>query len=237
MNGLFVNGRRVKEAPLEPGDVVRLGEWVGVALELERGDDSAPAAYGTIAPGLIGGNRAAGGGGACPARGAQRPGDHRRGRDRHGQGGGRARGARGERAQRRVPGRQLRGAARAAGRGGAVRLPAGRVHRRRPRQPGALPVGAARDVAARRDHRPAARPCRPRCCGCSSSARWCRSANRSPCRSTCASSSPRRNRWRRRWRQALPGRPVRPAGRADRALAAAARSPGRRARPVLAPDA
>ena len=55
MNGLFVNGRRVKEAPLEPGDVVRLGEWVGVALELEP-DDSAPAMYGTIASGLIGGN-------------------------------------------------------------------------------------------------------------------------------------------------------------------------------------
>ena len=55
MNGLFVNGRRVKEAPLEPGDVVRLGEWVGVALELERGD-TAPAIYGTIASGLIGGN-------------------------------------------------------------------------------------------------------------------------------------------------------------------------------------
>jgi len=42
MNGLFVNGRRVKEAPLEPGDVLRLGEWVGVAVELERGD-TAPA--------------------------------------------------------------------------------------------------------------------------------------------------------------------------------------------------
>jgi len=55
MNGLFVNGRRVKEAPLEPGDVVRLGEWVGVAVELEPGD-TAPATYGTIAPGLIGGN-------------------------------------------------------------------------------------------------------------------------------------------------------------------------------------
>ena len=55
MNGMFVNGRRVKEAPLEPGDVMRLGEWVGVAVELERGD-TAPPVYGTIAPGLIGGN-------------------------------------------------------------------------------------------------------------------------------------------------------------------------------------
>jgi DNA-binding NtrC family response regulator len=55
MNGLFVNGRRVKEAPLEPGDVLRLGEWVGVAVELERGD-TAPAVYSTIASGLFGGN-------------------------------------------------------------------------------------------------------------------------------------------------------------------------------------
>jgi transcriptional regulator of acetoin/glycerol metabolism len=55
MNGVFVNGRRVKEAPLERGDVVRLGEWVGVVVELLLNDD-APAVYGTIAPGLVGGN-------------------------------------------------------------------------------------------------------------------------------------------------------------------------------------
>jgi DNA-binding NtrC family response regulator len=55
MNGLFVNGRRVKEAPLDRGDVVRLGEWVGVVVELAPGDD-APVEYGAIAPGLIGGN-------------------------------------------------------------------------------------------------------------------------------------------------------------------------------------
>ena len=237
MNGLFVNGRRVKEAPLEPGDVVRLGEWVGVALELEP-DDSAPAAYGTIASGLIGGNvlraavepalRAARSDLAIIVEGETGTGKEVVARAVH----------ECERAQRRVRGRQLRGAARAARRGGAVRLPAGRVHGRRPRQPGALPVGAA-----------AGRCCSTRSATCRSplqakllrvlEQREVRAArrDRSRCRSTCASSSRRRSRWRRRWRRALPRRPVRAAGRADRALAAAARSPGRRPAAVRAPAA
>src|SRR4051794_19760233 len=37
-NGIRVGGRRVKEAHLEEGVVVRLGEWVGVVVEVPRGE-------------------------------------------------------------------------------------------------------------------------------------------------------------------------------------------------------
>ncbi len=33
-NGTWVNGRRITEHPIGPGDVVRIGEWIGVVLEL-----------------------------------------------------------------------------------------------------------------------------------------------------------------------------------------------------------
>jgi transcriptional regulator with PAS, ATPase and Fis domain len=57
MNGSFVNGRRVDEAPLGLGDVVRLGEWIGLVLELPSsvGSGAAAGVHGTIAPGLYGG--------------------------------------------------------------------------------------------------------------------------------------------------------------------------------------
>lgn len=47
-NGVSVNGRRVASARLGPGEVVRLGGWVGVVTE-------APGPFGEIAPGLFGG--------------------------------------------------------------------------------------------------------------------------------------------------------------------------------------
>ena len=47
-NGTRVNGRRVAEADLEPGDVVRLGSWVGVVT-------SSPSAFDELGPGLLGG--------------------------------------------------------------------------------------------------------------------------------------------------------------------------------------
>jgi transcriptional regulator with AAA-type ATPase domain len=53
-NGSFVNGRPVTEAPLALRDVVRLGEWVGVVVEI-AGDGAADVSFGTIAPGLYGG--------------------------------------------------------------------------------------------------------------------------------------------------------------------------------------
>jgi hypothetical protein len=54
-NGSFVNGRPIREAPVGPGDVVRLGEWVGVVMA-DVGEGSAQR-WGTIVPGLYGGPR------------------------------------------------------------------------------------------------------------------------------------------------------------------------------------
>jgi transcriptional regulator with PAS, ATPase and Fis domain len=49
-NGVHVNGKRVSDAPLAPGDVVRCGEWVGVAVA-----DEEPPGLTEIAPGWLGG--------------------------------------------------------------------------------------------------------------------------------------------------------------------------------------
>ena len=50
-NGVFVNGTRVSDVPLWLGDVVRLGEWVGVAVN-EAADDPG---FREIAKGWFGG--------------------------------------------------------------------------------------------------------------------------------------------------------------------------------------
>jgi transcriptional regulator with PAS, ATPase and Fis domain len=50
-NGVFVNGERRVDAPLEIGDVVRCGEWVGVVVS----QDDESAAFKEIAPGWHGG--------------------------------------------------------------------------------------------------------------------------------------------------------------------------------------
>lgn len=55
-NGSFVNGQRVREAPVAPRDVVRLGEWIGVVMDVAT-MDTASLAFGTIGPGLYGGPR------------------------------------------------------------------------------------------------------------------------------------------------------------------------------------
>jgi transcriptional regulator with AAA-type ATPase domain len=49
-NGVFVNGARVVDAPLVPGDVVRCGEWIGIV-----GADEIIGAFSEIAPGWFGG--------------------------------------------------------------------------------------------------------------------------------------------------------------------------------------
>jgi transcriptional regulator with PAS, ATPase and Fis domain len=49
-NGVYVNGVRTTDAPLAPGDVLRCGEWVGVAVV-----DDDPAGLREIAPGWRGG--------------------------------------------------------------------------------------------------------------------------------------------------------------------------------------
>ena len=54
-NGVSVNGQRVTATALMNGDVIRLGEWVGVVVP----GLCAPAQFGEIAPGLLGGPRMA----------------------------------------------------------------------------------------------------------------------------------------------------------------------------------
>lgn len=51
-NGTWLNGRRVEHAPVAPGAVLRVGEWVGVFAERH---DNAPE-FGEIAPDLFGGS-------------------------------------------------------------------------------------------------------------------------------------------------------------------------------------
>ena len=56
-NGVFVNGKAITEAPLAPGQVVRLGEWIGALVLNARSApaDDQSAVYSLIAPGLAGG--------------------------------------------------------------------------------------------------------------------------------------------------------------------------------------
>ena len=60
-NGTFVNGAQVSEAPLRPGDVLRVGSWLGVVAQAPRGGDPGrfpegvivgPALAGALAPAL-----------------------------------------------------------------------------------------------------------------------------------------------------------------------------------------
>jgi transcriptional regulator with AAA-type ATPase domain len=54
-NGVFVRGIQVEQAPLQTGDVIRLGEWVGVIVipPVPPGGGD----FGSIVPGLYGGRR------------------------------------------------------------------------------------------------------------------------------------------------------------------------------------
>jgi transcriptional regulator with AAA-type ATPase domain len=54
-NGVFVNGARIADAPLEAGDVIRCGEWIGVVVSEPAG----AAAFGEITPGWWGGAKLA----------------------------------------------------------------------------------------------------------------------------------------------------------------------------------
>jgi transcriptional regulator with PAS, ATPase and Fis domain len=62
-NGVFVNGVRTTDAPLAPGDVLRCGEWLGIAVT-----DDDPAGLREIAPGWRGGPTLLGA--VAPARAA-----------------------------------------------------------------------------------------------------------------------------------------------------------------------
>jgi transcriptional regulator with AAA-type ATPase domain len=52
-NGVFVNGRRVTDAPLAAGDVVRCGEWLGVVVM--QAATGGPPSFGEITPEWFGG--------------------------------------------------------------------------------------------------------------------------------------------------------------------------------------
>ncbi|HEY7371358.1 MAG TPA: sigma 54-interacting transcriptional regulator [Polyangia bacterium] len=54
-NGTFANGQRVSAAPLSLGDLLRLGDWLGVVVTVAEGGSAADAAYESFAPGLYGG--------------------------------------------------------------------------------------------------------------------------------------------------------------------------------------
>ncbi|MBN1606580.1 MAG: sigma 54-interacting transcriptional regulator [Polyangiaceae bacterium] len=59
-NGVFVDGKAVREAALAPGHVLRLGEWIGVvalmsAAALDRERVSGEPVFQQFAPGLVGG--------------------------------------------------------------------------------------------------------------------------------------------------------------------------------------
>ncbi|HXK17729.1 MAG TPA: sigma 54-interacting transcriptional regulator [Polyangiaceae bacterium] len=53
VNGVFVRGVQLHESPLIEGDVVRLGEWVGVVAAIQDSDPTPP--FARIAPNLLGG--------------------------------------------------------------------------------------------------------------------------------------------------------------------------------------
>ena len=57
-NGLFVNGRRVPHEALQPGYVVRVGEWVGIVRQVPL-DPAHEVAFGEVAPGIFGSSRLA----------------------------------------------------------------------------------------------------------------------------------------------------------------------------------
>jgi transcriptional regulator with PAS, ATPase and Fis domain len=52
-NGTWVNGLKIEEQPLGPNDVLRVGEWVGLVVELRQGDPSPP--FAEIDDGWFGG--------------------------------------------------------------------------------------------------------------------------------------------------------------------------------------
>jgi pSer/pThr/pTyr-binding forkhead associated (FHA) protein len=56
-NGSYVNGRRVEQAVLGPGDVVRLGEWVGVVRFIPGQMADEQVAFQQVAPGLYRGGK------------------------------------------------------------------------------------------------------------------------------------------------------------------------------------
>ena len=200
-NGLFVNGERCAEAALREGDVVRLGEWVGVVAPLAAASGPVPVPR----PGALAASLHLGPTALQVALRAHRlasttPGGGAGGRDRYRQGAVRPGHPRLVGAPGPAGGHQLRGAARVAGRGGAVRLPGGGVHRGDPFQHRPLPGGPWRNAVSRRGDRHAAGGAGQAAAGAGAERGVAASASRGRCRSMSGSSPPPRCRWPGRWR-------------------------------------
>jgi DNA-binding NtrC family response regulator len=59
-NGVYVNGKAISDAPLAPGLVLRLGEWIGTVVltlpqAIDASKDTSKSIYSLLAPGLAGG--------------------------------------------------------------------------------------------------------------------------------------------------------------------------------------
>ena len=54
-NGVFLNGARVREAPISPGQVLRLGEWVGIVVSVSPDVSEPEPVFDLLATNLAGG--------------------------------------------------------------------------------------------------------------------------------------------------------------------------------------
>ncbi len=54
-NGSFVNGHRIHEHPLKPGDIIRFGEWVGIVRQAPLSCSDDTHVVRELAPGIVGG--------------------------------------------------------------------------------------------------------------------------------------------------------------------------------------
>jgi len=54
-NGVFMDGEKVREAPIIAGRVLRLGDWIGVAIEVAAEQVEDEPVFDVLAPGLAGG--------------------------------------------------------------------------------------------------------------------------------------------------------------------------------------
>ncbi len=53
-NGVYVNGRRVKREALSLGDVLRVGEWIGVVRRVSSATEDDEVPFGELTPGIFG---------------------------------------------------------------------------------------------------------------------------------------------------------------------------------------
>jgi len=54
-NGVFVNGAQVREAPISPGQILRLGEWIGIAIQVSPDAVDPDPVFDLLAANLAGG--------------------------------------------------------------------------------------------------------------------------------------------------------------------------------------